>query len=127
MWILLFFLLAIQANPNPCQASPAQTQSPSLIVQVVDPGWLPIPGAKVTVKLLNGKGQSKSSTAYTDKDGYANFDVRGDADYAIEAEHYGFKRERLSDMHLGETIIGPLTPAYVQLKLRLSGPFVTVD
>jgi len=83
MWMLLF-LFFMQANPNPCQAPPPQTQSPSLIAQVVDPNWLPIPGAEVTVKPLRGDTQPKSNRAETNKDGYAKFFVPGDADYAIE-------------------------------------------
>jgi hypothetical protein len=122
MWILVF-LLALQASPTPCQASPAQVQSPSLIVQVVDPNWLPAPGVKVTIKSLVGK-RLKLKPAYTDKNGFANFQVEGDADYAIEADHYGFKRERVSSVHLFKNST-PI-PAYVQLKLRLSGPGVTV-
>lgn len=121
MWMLLFLFL--QANPNPCQASPAVPQSPSLVVQVVDPTWLPVPGAEVTVKPLHGDAQSKSNRTETDKDGYAKFLVPGDADYSIEVKSYGFKRERMKNMHLFKP---SSSPAYVQLRLRLSGPFITV-
>jgi len=124
MWLFLF-LFFTQANPNPCQAAPAQTQSASLIVQVVDPNWIPIPGAKVTAKSLGEKDQLKSNESDTDKDGYVRFSVPGDADYAIEAELYGFKRARISPVHLFKAS-GPSSPAYVQLKLQLSGPGTTV-
>src|ERR1700720_2611378 len=80
MWMFLF-LFFMQANPNPCQSSPVLTQSPSLIVQVVDPMWLPVPGAEVTVKPLRGDTQLKSNRTETDKDGYARFFVPSDADY----------------------------------------------
>lgn len=121
MWMLLFLFL--QANPNPCQGSRAPTQSPSLIVQVVDPAWLPVPGAKVTVKPLHGDAQSKSNRTDTDKDGYAKFVVPGDADYSIEVKSHGFKPERMENMHLLKTAV---SPAYVELRLRLSDPGVTV-
>jgi len=124
MWIL-FFLLLMQANPNPCQAPPAQTQSPSLIVQVVDADWLPIPGAEVTLKPLSGDAQLKSNRTETDKDGYVKFFVTVAADYAIEARLYGFKRESLKHVHLFKAA-GSSRPAYVQLRLRLSGPGTTV-
>jgi hypothetical protein len=124
MWIL-FFLFLMQANPNPCQAPPGQTQSPSLIVQVVDPDWLPIPGAEVTLKPLLADAQLKSNRTRTDKEGYSKFLVPGDADYAIEVELYGFKREHLKCVHLLKSSDPPV-PAYVQLKLRLSGPGTTV-
>jgi len=96
-----------------------------LIVQVVDPNWIPIPGAKVTAKSLGEKDQLKSNESDTDKDGYVRFSVPGDADYAIEAELYGFKRARISPVHLFKAS-GPSSPAYVQLKLQLSGPGTTV-
>lgn len=126
MW-LLFFLFFTQANPNPnpCQNPLAQTQSPSLIVQVVDPNWIPIPGATVTAKPREGNGKLKSTQTDTDKDGYAKFSVTGNADYAIEAELYGFKRGHISLVHLFKAS-GSSSPAYVQLKLKLSGPGTTV-
>ncbi len=124
MWLLLF-LFFTQANPNPCQGALTQTQSPSLIVQVVDPNWIPIPGAKVKAKPLEGNGKLKSSQADTDKDGYAKFSVPGNADYAIEAELYGFKRGRVSPVHLFKASSSS-SPAYVQLKLQLAGPGTTV-
>ncbi|MFZ0978664.1 MAG: carboxypeptidase-like regulatory domain-containing protein [Candidatus Acidiferrales bacterium] len=120
MWVLLFLFL-LQTNPNPCEALPAQAQSPSLIVQVVDPDWLPVPGAQVTVEPLASDQKTKSSRTETDKDGYAKFSVSGDADYAIHVELYGFKRESLEHVHLFKTSSSSV-PAYVQLKLRLSGP-----
>jgi hypothetical protein len=122
---MLFFLFLMQANPNPCQAPPAQTQSPSLIVQVVDPDWLPIPGAEVTLTPLSEDAQLKSNRTETDKDGYVKFFVPGDADYAIEARLYGFKRESLKHVHLFKAA-GSSSPAYLQLRLRLSGPGTTV-
>jgi hypothetical protein len=121
MWMLLFLFL--QANPNPCQGLPTPIQSPSLIVQVVDPTWLAVPGAEVTVKPLRGDAQLKSNRTETDKDGYAKFVVQGDADYSIEVKSYGFKRERMENMHLFKPSV---SPAYVQLRLRLSDPGVTV-
>jgi hypothetical protein len=124
MWILLF-LLFIQANSNPRQASPTPTQAPSLIVQVVDPNWQPLPSAKVTVKQIHGDAQSKSNPAETDKDGYANFTAPGDADYAIEADLYGFKRASVSPVHLFKSS-GSSSTAYVQIKMRLSGPGIIV-
>lgn len=125
MWMLLFLFL-LQANSNPCQASSTQGQSPSLIVQAVDPNWLPVLGAHVTVKPLHGDAGSKSSLAETDKDGYAKFDIAGDADYAINVQLYGFKRESVKQVHLFRAQNSP-TPAYVQIKMRLSGPGTTVN
>lgn len=130
MWLFLFlfFVQASPANPSRTQAaSPTQTQLPSLIVQVVDPNWMPIPSAKVTVAPLGGNSQQKPSHAETDKDGYANFSVPRDADYAIEAESHGFRRGRVSPVHLFD-MSGPSSAAYVQLRLRLApAPPVVVN
>ena len=125
MWMLLF-LFFFQAGSNPCQDSPAQTQAPSLIVQVVDPGWLPIAGAEVTIKPLREGAQTTSNGKKTGKDGYAKFFAPGDADYSVEVEMYGFKRERLNHVHLVRLSGSSSAAAYVQLKMSLSGPGTTV-
>lgn len=121
MWLFLFLFL-LQANPNP---SAAQIQSPPLIVQVVDPNWIPIPGAQVTIKTLRGGAQSQSNRSETDKDGYARFFIPRDADYDIEASLYGFKRGRVGHVHLFKESDSS-TSAYVQLRLTPSGPGITV-
>jgi hypothetical protein len=124
MWMFLFLFL-FQTGPNPCQDSPAQMQSPSLIVQIVDPGWLPIPRAEVMLKTLRGDAKTKSDRKETDKDGYAKFFAPGDAYYDIEVEAYGFKRGRLNHVHLRKPS-GSSSTVYVQLKMSLSGPGTTV-
>jgi hypothetical protein len=93
MWMFLFPFL-FQAGPNPCQNSPAQTQSPSLIVQVVDPGWLPISEAEVTLKPVRGDAKAKPDRKETDKDGYAKFFAAGDADYDIDCRNVHFQARR---------------------------------
>ena len=124
MWLLLYFFL-VQANANPCPTSPAQTQPPSLIVQVVDPNWVPIPGAQVMIKRLGEDTPLKSYRSETDKDGYAKFIVPNDTDYDIEASLYGFQRGRVNHVHLFKASSSSTSP-YVQLRLRLSGPGTTV-
>jgi hypothetical protein len=117
MWLIALLLLV---SP---QAVPTTTKPPSLIVQLVDPTWDPLPGADVTVKPLSGKVES--SVAHTDKDGYAKFWVAGDNDYAIEAKLTGFKTKRLKHVHLFKPTATSPT-AYIQLQLKLSGPTTTV-
>jgi hypothetical protein len=124
MWMLVF-LFFFQTGSNPCQASPGQTPPPSLIVQVVDSGWLPIAGAEVTIKPLREDARTTSDGKKTGKDGYAKFFAPGDADYSVEVEMYGFKRERLNHVHLVKRS-GSSSAAYVQLKMSLSGPGTTV-
>lgn len=53
------------------------------MVQVVDPVWIPLPEADVSVKPSSAKGDSKS--AHTDANGYAKFWVVTGVDYTIEA------------------------------------------
>ena len=124
MWLSLF-LFFIHLNPNACPASPPQDQLPSLVVQVVDPNWLPTPGAKVIVKPLDRNTQLEPGHAETDKDGFASFILPRDAEYAIEVELYGFKRERVRPVHLFKAR-GSSDTAYVQVRLRLSGRGTTV-
>jgi hypothetical protein len=131
MWLFLFFSFAL--NPISLQAtlapttsqSPAQPQFPTLIVQVVDLAWSPVPGAEVEVEAVGGKIQPNS--AVTDNDGYARFFIPVDADYSIGVKFSGFKRERLKHMHLFKPSAAS-PAAYVQLRLhRFSGSATTVN
>lgn len=94
------------------------------MVQVVDPNWLPIPGAEVTVKPLSGSGESK--VGHTNKDGNVEFWVRGDADYAIDAKGQGFKRKQLKRVHLTKPSAAFPT-VYIQFQLKVTGPSITVN
>jgi hypothetical protein len=121
MWLLL--LLLLQTNAAPCPPSAVPTGTPSLVVQVVDPLWLPIPGAQVTVKPLSGKGRQESGR--TDSDGYAKFWLEREAEYSVDVAATGFKNKRLKRLHIGK-VSGSHDTAYVQLKLDLKGPSVTI-
>jgi hypothetical protein len=117
MWLVMLLLFA---SP---QSLPTTTKSPSLIVQLVDPNWDPLPGAEVTVKPLSAR--KESLVVHTDNDGYAKFSIEDDKDYAIEAKLPGFKTKRLEHMHLFKRAATTPT-AYVQFQLQLSGPMTTV-
>jgi hypothetical protein len=123
MWMLLF-LLFLQTSPKLCQASPPETGTPSLVIQVVDPAWSPVPGAEVTLKPLVENAHSKSNRVLADEDGYARFSIPGDADYAIEVKYDGDKNGRLRRVHLFKTS-SAFPTAYVQVQLRVSGPKIT--
>jgi hypothetical protein len=116
--LIAFLLLTL-----PQAAVPDVTSPPSLVVQVVDPTWDPLPGIEVTVKPISGK--VKSSVGHTDKDGYAKFCIEGDQDYEIDAKWPGFKTKRLKRMHLFKPTATSPT-AYIQLQLKLAGPFITI-
>jgi hypothetical protein len=118
MWFVVLLFFASH------QALPTVTEPPSLIVQVVDPNWLPVPGAEVMVKPLSGKAESK--VGHTNKDGNAEFWVQGDADYAIEAKRQGFKTKLLKHVHLTKPST-TFPTAYMQFQLTPSGPSITVN
>jgi len=118
MWFVM--LLFFASN----QTLPTVTESPPLIVQVVDPNWLPIPGAEVTVKPSTGK--TGSQIGHTKKDGSAEFWIQGDADYAIEVKQRGFKTNQLKHVHLTKPS-GPFPTAYIQFQMKLSGTSITVN
>jgi hypothetical protein len=96
-WIAL--LLLIQTQPAEC-APPARPDAPpALVVQVVDPLWLPIPGADVTVVGKSGAGQMVSKTG---REGYAEFWLPREADYAVEAALVGFKAKHVKGVHIAK-------------------------
>jgi len=121
MWIL--FLLLLQVGSIPCSPPEIPKTPPSLVVQIVDPAWLPIPGVEVTVQPVESAGAPQLGR--TDPEGYARFWLPASAAYSVQARpSYGFKRSR-TKMWLGKW--SPPSPtAYLQLRLKLSGPGVTV-
>jgi hypothetical protein len=121
---LLLLFLVFAADPRLHQCPPIPTEPPSLVVQVVDPAWLPVPGAEVSVKPLDAESQSDSKRA--DKDGCAKFFDLSGADYSIEVKLPGFKNGRLNRVHLPKRTDGSPT-AYVQLQLSLSKTATTVE
>ena len=67
-------------------------------------------------------------SAKTDNDGYARFAVANETEYRIETKYTSFKRKRLDHVYIGKISGNPprTLTAYVQLRLELSGPGVTV-
>lgn len=118
--MLTLFLLLLSFT-NPAQPASANDDGPpTLIVQVVDPVWIPLPEADVTVKPSSGKGDSKS--AHTDANGYAKFWVETGVDYTIEAKTVNFNKKTLRHVFIAKP--KPASPtAHVQIKLQPSGPF----
>jgi hypothetical protein len=131
MWLLLF-LMFFQGNPTPCQsaATPPPTGSPIVIVQTVDPGYLPINGATVTVTALGGKKQS--FTARTEDGGYARFFFPAESGisvglgYSIEVKMPNFKTARVNQLVLRSPTESPYVPN-VQFVMKLTGKAVVVD
>jgi hypothetical protein len=119
MPVFLFLIFSFfQTASSPRTTSAQQPSSPPaeslLIVQVVNPRWLPLKDVVVTVKRSNGEQQM----AKTDDTGYAKFEILHDDDYEIAAEKRGFKLTVLQTRLLAYRLdLGPRIDQYVQLSL----------
>jgi hypothetical protein len=124
MWVYLFlFLLRSSSAPLPI-APPAPTVPPSIVVQAVDPDYLPIVGATVSVSSLANKSHSVS--AHTGDKGYAEFFVPPESDYSIEVRIQNFKDARLKRLHISKPESSARV-AYVQIVMKIAGRTVEVD
>ncbi len=113
MWILAALLQAA----TPCTPPPTPSEPPALVVQVVDPLCLPLPGAGVRVSSRSSKADSQ--THETGARGHAQFWLTAEADYHIEARLVGFKTRRVRDVRAGRPS-EPSPTAYVQIRLLLA-------
>ena len=104
--------------------------SGTLVVQLVEPGWLPVPNVavrviEVTSCASHGRAVPTTIIRDTDKRGDANFEVSGSRKYRIEVlKEGGFAPARVC-IQLFE-FVPSLPTAYVQLRLRVAGPAVVV-
>jgi hypothetical protein len=115
---LLLLFLGFGATSPPMHT--AEEGPPTLIVEVVDPVYIPLPDSEVTVKAVSGKGASKS--VHADDNGYAKFWVDTGVAYTIEAKTQGFNKRTLK--HIFIATPKPASPtAHVQIKLQPTGPF----
>jgi hypothetical protein len=112
------------ATPHQSDSSPIATPNQTLIVQVVDPVWSAVPGARVSVNAESSKAAPHS--ALTDANGYANFFLPGDADCTITVSRSGFKNQRMKALRIFRPS-GNHSTAYVQLRLRFSGRPIVVN
>jgi hypothetical protein len=105
-----------------CLTTSPQTPSPpSLIVQVVDPVWVPLPGASVSI---SAKGQN--CKAYTDLEGNAKFWLGENTEYKAEAELIGFKKKRLKHLYIFPSS-NPFHTAHIQIKLDVAGRAIIIE
>jgi hypothetical protein len=119
MWF--FALLLLQVTGSPCAAAEsARTDPPTVVVQVVDPSWMPLPGIEV---VLTRKKGSREATR-TSNDGNAKFWVAQGAEYSVEVKYPGFKTVKMKTVEIGRST--PFATAHVQVRLKVSGPFVEV-
>jgi hypothetical protein len=115
---LLWLLLLPQSAQSDC---PAATQNPtrpiSLVVQVVNHDWLPLPGAKIVVR--NETHTEKPLYQETaNQRGFACFELPEPPDstefYSVESRLPLFKDDRIKGVPITANSI-----RYVQLKLKL--------
>ena len=119
MWILAVLLQATTSCTPP--STPAGP--PAVVVQVVDPLWLPVPGTEVRV--IARRAKATVQTEHTGAQGYAQFWVMAEGDYDIETHLVGFKAKRVKGVRLGKPSESSPT-AYVQIQLSLAVRGVTV-
>lgn len=101
-----------------------------LIVQIVRPEWLPLPG--VPVRVINVKSCARGAAPVfpmtsrtTDKSGTATFEIAGTGHYRIEVPGEGGWSRVVKCVHL-ESFDGDFPTAYVQLQVKFTGPMATV-
>lgn len=113
VWAALLILAFGQANPARPQGPP------TLIVQVVDPIWLPVPGIQVAVIGAGPGGERK--VGRTSQQGFADFWVARGAAYSIEVHHPSYRKKHI-DVRLGKSDASPTAYVQVQFELRHAGP-----
>jgi hypothetical protein len=108
LFVFGFGHIATRAHPD------TDETPPSLIVQVVDPVYIPLPESEVTVKLVSVKGFSKPE--HVDQDGYVRFWVEPGKQYVIEAKAPTFKKKSLK-VSIGQPK-SAIRTAHVQIMLK---------
>jgi hypothetical protein len=113
MLTILLFVLGLGHCTTPVYPT-TDEGPPTLIVQVVDPVYVPLPESEVIVKPASGEGSSKSE--HVDQNGYAKFWLERGKMYVIEAQSPNFKKKSLK-VPIGQP--KSTTPtAHVQIQLK---------
>jgi hypothetical protein len=108
-----------------CAPAAKPQEPPTIIVQVVNPVWLPVPGAQVEIKQHARHGVVQKGSS--DNEGKARFWLEGDAEYDIEVACRGFRKARVRAVRVTRAPPTSSFPtAHVQIRLKLAGPTVTV-
>jgi hypothetical protein len=115
-------LIVLMLSLGQAGAAPAQTRAegpPALVVQVVDPLWLPLPGVRVVV--VPALAGSEQQIGRTSTKGYAEFWLSRGAEYAIDVHSRGFAKRRVEHVRIGKSQVSPTAYVQVQLEPRGSG------
>jgi uncharacterized GH25 family protein len=108
---------------------PLSAEEPRMRVQLVEPGWLPVPTHNVQVTPVSSCSPSArttgpSLTTRTDRSGYASFQSLDQTYYRIQVSEQGGFASIQRCVRLSPKS-DDLRTAYVQLQLKLAG-FTTV-
>ena len=118
MMLALIALIALQAVA-PCNPTPRPIEPASLMVQVVDPVWLPLPGIELR---LTPRGGGTSQVVRTTNAGSVELWLPREREFKIEVRHPGFKSATIEWVRtpaLSESAMYPT--AHVQIRLTLAG------
>ena len=100
MHIILILTLMAAVQPIVAPIRPC-----TVVVDVVDPGWAPLPGITVT---LRDERMRTEQTAMTDETGTTRFTVQTCADdrcrFTVSAWHAEFKRVTLKRLWFGDNL-----------------------
>lgn len=113
--LVLLLLLAGSATASECASTKAGAPA-TLVVQVVDELWLPLPGAVVSAR-LQGEG-TECVKAFADAEGIARLAAPKQGPYTIEAKMVGFKTKRVKAVR-ADTDASKSVP-HVQIKLKIA-------
>ena len=113
--LVLLLLLAGSATPSECAATKAGVPA-TVVVQVVDELWLPLPGAVVSAR-LQGEG-TQCVKAFADAEGIARLTAPKQGAYTIEATMVGFKTKRVKAVQVDAD--SSKSVPHVQIKLKIA-------
>jgi hypothetical protein len=113
------WIVAALVGMGPQSSEPSK---PTLVVQLVDPGWTPVPNVKVQVTPAKAckprpipSGQPVE--AETDQNGFARFDVPDDASYILQVSKESGFLPKPKCVRIFRRA-APLPTAYVQMQVR---------
>lgn len=113
MKAVLVAAMLFQQQPETCH----RELWPTLNIQVVDEGWLPIPDAGVVVQGRFKEPDVTSRKVYTNESGYVCLDVPSDSLYLVTVAMPGFRQVEAPIRLLRRDVKRPT--AFVQLRLQL--------
>ena len=113
--LVLLFFLAGSATASECVSTKAGAAA-TLVVQVVDETWSPLPGALVSAR-LQGVG-TDCVKAFTDNEGIARLTAPKQGPYTVEATMVGFKNKRVKAIRVDAD--ASKSVPHVQIKLKIA-------